>query len=177
MAVASRISIMVRALESQQRDLGLSSLPHLLEYPTAAVNSGSPEFATGTGDYQFDRVWSDERTLVATSEDLDLAGVLTSQLDGSTVTFVEIGGIYIYNASTTAGPALTVGGAAANQAYVGLFGAATERIKVGALGEFAWVAPLDGGGLTVTAGTGDQLKIDSGAATITYRIVLLGRSA
>jgi hypothetical protein len=175
MAVASRISIMVRALESQSRDLGLASLPHLLEYPTAAVNSGSPEFATGTGDYQFDRVWSDERTLTATSEELDLAGVLTSQLDGSAITFVEIGGILIYNSSTTA--ALTVGGAASNQAYVGLFAAATERIKVGPLGEVAWVSPIDGGGLTVTAGTGDKLKIDSGAATITYKIVLLGRSA
>jgi hypothetical protein len=175
MAVASRISIMVRALESQSRDLGLATMPHLVEYPTPAVNSGSPEFATGTASYQFDRVWSDQRTLTATSEDLDLAGVLTSQLDGSTITFVEIGGILIYNTSTTA--ALTVGGAAANQAFTGLFAAATERLKVGPLGQVAWVSPIDGGGLTVVAGTADQLKIDAGAATITYQIVLLGRSA
>ncbi len=177
MAVSTRINLMVRALESQVKDLGTASLPHLVEYPTAAVNSGQQDFATGTGDYQFDRVWSDERTLTATSESLDLAGSLTSQLDGSTVTFVEVGGILIYNTATAAASVLIVGGAASNQAYVGLFNAAADKIKVGALGMFAWIAPLDGGGLTVTAGTGDILKVDSGAATITYRIAILGRSA
>lgn len=177
MAVSARVEFLVRCVESQVKDLGTSTLPHLMTYPTPAVNAGLTEFASGTGDYQFDRVWSDERTLTATSEDLDLAGVLTSQLDGSTVTFVEIGGIFIYNKATAAASRLSVGGASANQAYVGLFAANNDIVKVGALGSFQWVAPLDGGGLTVTAGTGDTLKIDAGAATITYQIILLGRSA
>lgn len=177
MAVSTRVQILLRAFESQVRDLGTASMPHLMEYPTPAVNSGLSDFASGTGDYQFDRVWSDERTLTSTSETLDLSGSLTSQLDGSTVSFVEVGGILIYNSAATAAAVLTVGGAASNQAYAGLFGASADKIKVGALGMLMWIAPMDGGGLTVTNSTADQLKIDSGSSTITYKIVILGRSA
>jgi len=177
MSVSTRVQFMMQCLELQARDLGNAQMAHRAEYPTSAVNSGLIEFGSGTGDNQFDRIWTDERTLSATSESLDLAGSLTSQLDGTTVTFVEVGGIWLYNTATSAASVLIAGGAASNQAYVGLFGAAADKIKIGALGQLFWFAPLDGGGLTVTAGTGDLLKIDAGAATITYRIALLGRSA
>ena len=175
MAVATRLQFIARFLESQALDLGTSSYPALIEYPTAAVNSGSPDFATGTASYTFDRVWTDDRTLTATSEALDLHTSLTSKLDGSAVSFVEVGGIVIHNTSTTS--ELIIGGAASNQAFANLFGAATERIKVQPLGLFVWFSPIDGAGLVVTNTSADQLKIDAGAATITYRIALLGRSA
>lgn len=176
MAVASRIPVLLRFLESATRDLGVPTMAHVLEYPPSALNSGSPEWATGTGDWQSDTVWSDERTVTGAAEQLDLRGTLTSQLTGATLTFVEVSAIVVINTATALASVLLVG-AGANPAFAGLFGATGDIIKVGPSGLLVWVSPLDGGGLTTTAGTADMLTIDPGAATITYRIAILGRSA
>lgn len=130
---------------------------------------------SGTSNSQSDVVWSDTRTLAATSEDLDLAGSLPAPLDPSgTVTFAEVTLIAIRNKSTTSTEILSVGGAAANQ-FINWVGDATDIVKIGANGVLLWTAPVDGA--AVTAGTGDKLKIDSGADTITYDILIVGRSA
>ncbi len=166
MAVQTSVAVTLEALESSANDLGTALQKHLAQF--------SADYATGTGDSQFDLAWSDQRTLAAASEDIDLAGSLTKAI-GGTFTAVEIGVIYIRNRATVAASRLTVGNGT-NPAITGLVGAAAHTFRVPAGGIFLWVAPYDGGGLTVTAGSADVLKIDAGAATITYDIVVLGRS-
>lgn len=172
MAVNLSILAKVLGMEIQGKDLGIATMPHLLEYPGDLFRG---QFPTGTTDNKQDLIWSDRRTLTATSEQLDLAGVLTSAL-GGTITMVEVRGIMIVNRATAAASRLKLG-AGANPAYDGLFGATGDIIQVPASGLFLWHAPLDGGGLTVTASTGDMLTLDSTAATITYDIVVWGVSA
>lgn len=124
----------------------------------------------GTGTDQANMVWGDQRSLSATSENLDLAGGLTDVF-GTTITFTYIKGLLIKNSTATAGANLLVGGAAAN-AWYAPFNAATDIVKVGPNGSLLIWHP--GAGWAVTAGTGDILKIDSGAATIIYKIMIIG---
>lgn len=133
----------------------------------------SISLANGTAANQSDLLYQASRQLIATSEDLDLAGVLLDAF-GSALTFIEVTGLYIENTNTTPGAVLTVGGAAAS-GFISPFGAATDKIKVGPGGVLLLSSPVDG--YAVTAGTFDKLKVDAGAATITYKLGILGRSA
>jgi hypothetical protein len=127
----------------------------------------------GTGADQANQAWSDTRTLAAsTSEDLDMAGVLTDAF-GSTITFTKIKAILVM-ADADNGDNIEVGGAASN-AFASFLGDATDVVIVPPGGLFLLTAP-DATGFAVTAGTGDLLKInnaDSGAAA-DYTIVLIG---
>lgn len=120
-----------------------------------------------------DILWKDTRTLAASAtEDLDLTGALTDAF-GATVAAAEIVAIYI-----EAAPANTnnvVIGAAASNAFVGPFGAATHTL---ALAPGMFIPFVNQNGWAVTAGTGDLLKIaNSGAGTsVTYSIIVIGRT-
>lgn len=169
-------TLLVRALFQEQaaNDLGTGNQQHLFEFP-GSLNPGGT-YVSGTTDNKADIVWSDTRTVTAAAESLDLRGVLTAAIGGTALAFVEVVGIFIKNKATAAASTLSVG-AGSNPAFAGLFGATGDIIKVPASGCLLWFAPLDGGGLATTAGTADILYIDPGAATITYDIVILGRSA
>ncbi|MDP2307992.1 MAG: hypothetical protein Q8P18_18350 [Pseudomonadota bacterium] len=170
MAVDLTLSIRALIAESSALDNGTAVMTHLLEFPGTL---GSGNYLTGTTDNKQNRVWTDTRTLVATSETLDLYGSLPEAIGGAVINFVEVRGILIKNRATNPGFLLTVGNGAA-AAYQGLFNGAAERIKVPASGCFLWFAPLDGGGLVVTNTTAQDFKLDSGAATITYDIAIWG---
>jgi len=172
MAVNLTISVDVLGRQTTALDLGTSTTAHRGTYPGTLH---STDYATGTGDNQQDLIWSDTRTAAASADTIDLAGSLAGA-HGGTVTFVEVRGIYIKNKATAAASTLLVG-AGSNPAFSGLFGATGDIIKVPASGCFLWHAPLDGGGLAVTAGTGDILTIDPGAATVTYDVIIWGASA
>lgn len=172
MAVDTTLALRLMCSETAAEDLGTAQKSHLFEFPGTL---GTGNYVTGTADNKFDLVWSDTRTLTAAAESLDLYGSLTTKVTG-TISMVELCGIFIRNESTTAASVLKVG-AGSNPSFAGLFGATGDIIKVGASGLFVFFAPLDGGGVTVTNTTADILYIDSGAATITYSILLLGRSA
>lgn len=128
-------------------------------------------YSNGTGDSQVNRVFADQRTLAATAEDLDLSGGLTDAF-GNTITLAKLRGLIIENTATATGANLLVGGDANS---IPIFGAAADYIKIPPGGFFAWSGPVDG--ITVTAGTGDILQIDAGAATITYNIWVIGATA
>lgn len=133
------------------------------------------QFESGTGAGQADLLWMDERTLAAsTSEDLDLAGVLTDAL-GATVTMAEVVAILV-----VADPANT------NNVVLGdatqpvpLLGGTNPTISVKPGGAFMLCAPNAAGQFTVGAGATDDLKVaNSGAGSaVTYKIAVLGRSA
>lgn len=131
-------------------------------------------FVPGTGTGQADKLFSDTRTLAASAtEDLDLAGGLTDPL-GSTLTFVKIKAIYI-KASAANTNSVVIGAAASND-FVGPWSAdGTTSIPPG--GELLLVH--GGAGWTVTASTGDLLKIanSSSGTGVTFDIILIGTSA
>lgn len=169
--VDTQLYLRLACQEQAVNDLGVAQQPHLFEFP-GTLNPGG-NYGTGTTDNKMDVIWSDQRTLVATSEQLDVRGVLTSAINNTALAFIEVRGIFIKNHSATA---LLVGGGA-NPAFAGLFGATGDIIKVPPQGLFAWFAPMDGLGLSTTAATADMLTMDSVASTVIYTIVLLGVSA
>lgn len=170
LSVTARLRVLLDVVETntsagvQERS---SVLQHTIEYD-------SGEQTSGTTSGKQDRVWSDLQTVAAGVPDTwDLAGTLTSELNGATVTFVEITGMLIRNKSTTTGEYLEVG--AGSNPFAGWVKAAGDALIVGPGGMLVLTAPIDG--LAVTSGTGDILTITSASGTITYDIVLLGRSA
>ncbi len=130
------------------------------------------EFTSGTGDYEINKIVSDERSLSASgTENLDLAGGFTDAL-GNTVTMTAVKAILVIaDAGNTNN--VVVGGDATNT-VLGIFTAEADSIEVKPGGVFMWVAPKTGA--TVTATTGDLLMITNGSSgtSVTYKIVILG---
>ena len=168
MTLASSISLKATADLASPLDLVTSVAP-LSFSETIAL-------ATGTGADQADLIFSDTRTIAASSdEDLDLAGGLTDAL-GSTLTMVRVKAI-IVTADSGNTNNVEVGGASANQ-FINWVGDASDKIVVMPGGMFCLVAP-DATAYAVTAATGDLLNIaNSGAGTgVTYSIIIIGASA
>lgn len=129
-------------------------------------------WTSGTAIDQANMMWSDTRTLAAsTTEDIDLAGVLTNAF-GSTITFTRIKAIMISAAATNVNN-VVIGGDA--NALVGWVGATNDLINVRPGGTFLITAP-DATAYAVTAGTGDILQIanSSSGSSVIYDIVLIG---
>lgn len=148
---------------------------HDLGTPAVKIDTGRKtfDFVNGTTAGKADRAFGDLRQLAASaSENLDLAGGLTDAF-GATLTFAKIVAIVVKASEANTGD-IIVGGAASN-GFVGPFGAAAHTVAVKPGGALALVAPQ--GGWTVTAGTGDILKVANAvAAAAEYEIVLLGTS-
>jgi len=169
MAVINEIALQVKATEQQPNDLGTSSLVHRFNL-LGAEGLDRITVPNGTGAGEQNRVWSATLALAAAPADLDLAGGLTSKLDGSAVTFGTVLGFALVNKSTTAAEVVTVGGNA--NAFVNWVGAQAHTVKVGPGGVlFVW-DPTDG--YAVTAGTGDVLTLDPGAATFDVDLIIWG---
>jgi len=142
---------------------------------SAAVNVPvSLALANGTGTNQVDRMFSDQRTLTAsTSEDLDLAGILTDAF-GVTITFVKVKAIWIKASSANTNNVVV--GAASSADFVGPWSTdGTTSIPPG--GSMLVSAPVSG--WTVTATTADILKIanSSSGTSVIYNLVIIGTSA
>lgn len=136
-------------------------------------------FTTGTGDLNFDRIYSKVGTLSASGTlDLDFAGSLSDSL-GQTITMVEIAAIIVKNRATAVGVTLQVGGTGGGAGLATLFGNTADFINVPASASIALVCPLDGGGYAVTATTADTLRFTnaSGSTALDYEILICGRSA
>ncbi len=127
----------------------------------------------GTAVDQSDLIWIDkDRNLNATTEEIDLSGSLTDAF-GDTVAFNFVTGMYIWNKNTTATETLKVGGSATNA--FPLFDNSTDIYEIGPDGVF-FVNEPSLAAKNVTAGTGDLLKLDAGAANITFDIAIWGRT-
>lgn len=151
---------------------------------TGSNDMGNPEqravlekvlqFASGTTANKADGVFTDTRTVAASSnDDVDLAGALTNAL-GATVASAEIVGIVIVNKSTQT---LTVGVAGTNP-WVTMWAATGDGIKVFPSGVFLNFAPDANGLGAVVGGSSDVLRIANGAgADADYDIAILYRTA
>lgn len=151
--------------------LSESTLGGLKEF-TKTVSELTTYTPGTTADTMTNLLYSDTRTLAASAtENLDLAGGLTDAL-GATITAAEITTIYISaHASNTNN--VVVGNV--TNGFTGFIGATGElTLKPG---DYALLNSKDG--WTVTAGTGDLLKIANSAAGtgVTYSIVIIGRTA
>ena len=160
---------LIRALCNLTGTLDLSNPSDSLDF------SARIQLTSGTGANQADLDFHDRRTLTASqTEDLDLAGVLTSPL-GTTLTFARIKAVLV-KASSSNTNNVNVTRPASNG--LPIFLAASDGIPVRPGGAFAWIAP-DATGVAVTAGTGDLLTFtnSAGSTSVTYDVVIVGASA
>lgn len=167
MAVGASISLQVSASESKS---GVTVGNALWSGNIAQ----SLTFGDGTTANKIDRVYVSERTVAsATNDDIDVAGSLTSAI-GTAFVAAEIVGIVVVNkpeegVNTTS---LTIGGSASG---IPGYTSAVESISPGGL--YAVISPDASGIATVTAGTGDILRITNGSGTSnTYQIAIFARS-
>jgi hypothetical protein len=161
------LDLKVKAALSNPLDLVTGAAPLEYDYKKTLTN--------GTTANAADLVFSDTRTINASSnEDLDLAGALTS-VYGSTLTFVEVRAIMIKAADGNTNN-VRVTRPASNG--VPLFLAASDGIDVPPGGVFFWACPADGK-VTVTAGTGDLINVanSSSGSSVTYDVIIVGVSA
>lgn len=128
--------------------------------------------ATGTSADQADLLFHDERTLNATSENLDLADLTDGHQE--TITIEKIKAIYVRVVTTTTLHTLTMGGATAS-AVASLFGATTDKHIIGPNGIYLNWNPGDG--WAVNTATAKLLRMDAGTHTVVYQIALWGASA
>jgi hypothetical protein len=171
--LTTRITTALAATATNILDMSTSTNPMTLTIPIV--------LASGTTTGKADVIFQDRRTLNAsTSETLDLAGgSLTGPL-GDALTFVKIKAIIVSTVPPTGGALNTndvvLGGIGSN-AFVGPFGATTHTIAVPPGSVTTLTNP--GAGWTVTAATGDLLKVLNGGSgtTVTYDIVIVGTSA
>ncbi len=129
-------------------------------------------FAHGTGANQANQIWTDQRTLTASStENLDLYGSLVSPL-GTTLNFTKIKAIMVYAASTNINNVLVGGGTAGMANWVGNI----NDIVVVRPGGFFMIAAPDATAYAVTDTTADILKIanSSSGTSVVYDIIIIG---
>lgn len=164
MSVTALIDLTVRGTQFGANDLGTPQMPFQL--------SERVEFSPGAAAGQANIVFSDTRTIAASSnDDLDLNGSLPGSLSG-TVGFTLVRAIIIRAAAGNTNN-VVVGGAASNQ-FVGPFGAAAHTLAIRP-GDELFITNR-GPGWTVTPGTGDLLRIANGGAgtPVTYDIIIIG---
>lgn len=166
--VAATLSVGVRAKQTGVADLGtpaiLVDILKQMEFTPGLPTAG----AVGVANILF----SDTRTLAAsTNENLDVAGVLADAL-GATITAAEIVAIYIAAAQGNTNDVQLTRPASNG---VPLFLAAGDGFAIGP-GDFSLRTYRNG--ITVTAGTGDLINVANGGAgtPVTYDIIIIGRT-
>lgn len=163
MNVTADIRLTASAVE--QLTIGLGTAP------ITSTASSSLSLASGTGANAINKVWSKSSTPAIGTPDTWTLSALTDDV-GRTVAFGKVRALVVINLDAVDGHALILGNAATNP-WAGPFGAGTNTVKVPAGGFLALVGPL-ATAFAVTAGTSDQLKVDPGANSVPYKILLVG---
>lgn len=166
MTISLSVSAKVRGTLSKAVDSGTASFP---------VNIGQVlDLVNGTGAGEANAIYHDAFSIAASgSASYDLAGALTDALGQATV-FSAVKAILLIADSTNTNNVVLGNGA---NPFVGPFddGTATITLKPGAT---LLVTDPSAAGWTVTAGTGDILKLaNSGAGSaVTGTIVIIGEA-
>lgn len=167
MALSATIKAGINASQTTSVDLGTST------FPLSVLQSIA--LSTGTGASQADRMFTDTRTVTASSnEDLDVSGSLTDAF-GVTVTFARIKAILVIADSSNVNN-VNVTRPASNG--VPLFIAAGDGLAVRPGGMFLW-ACSDATGVAVTAATADLINFanSSSGSSVIYTVIIIGASA
>ena len=150
-----------------------------LDMQTASAPGGLKRNYTltdGAGLNAANRVFTDRRTISASSsENLDLAASLVDAF-GATITFARIKGIVVAASSANTNNVL-VGGAASN-GFVNWVSDSSDVLVVRPGGLFVLLAQ-HATGYAVTASTGDILKVanSSSGSPVSYDIALIGAAS
>jgi hypothetical protein len=167
MPLTADIRLTVSGQQTTPLDLGTASFAFTDSLVASLVN--------GTAAGQADRIFTDQRTLIASAtEDLDLAGVLLDPW-GQAITFAKIKAIILKaavgntNNINVSRPAGATG--------VPLFLAISDGFVLPPGFCNAWFGV--GAGVTVTPGTGDLITLTNAAAgtPVTYNVIIIGTSA
>ena len=161
------IDVMFSVTEQNTLD-DLTSLFAMVKQVTTRLANGT------TNGTQADTVFYDRYTS-ASPVTLDLLGSLTSRLTGSTISFVDVAAVMVFNEAAAASGLKVTCGDATNP-WVGnaqMLGSANDVVVVHPQGFFLWVSP---DGCSPVAGTGDEFKMVPSAST-TWWVFILGRSA
>ena len=154
------------------------NLTRAVEFGNSALRitvGSDTAIASGTAAGSADTVYAEEAYSIAASgsQNFDLSGALTDPLGGSAV-FAKVDAIIVKAASANTNNVL-LGGASSN-AFVGPFADATDILAIKPGGQVTLFAGT--AGWTVTAGTGDILKIanSSSGTRVLFDLVIIGRS-
>jgi hypothetical protein len=131
------------------------------------------DYEQGTGANKIDCVYSNRNTALSGGAPLDLRGSLASVLDGSTVSFPIVVGVFVKNLSSTPGEFITIGGG--SNPFISWLSATGDGVKVGPGGSFQLFSPIDG--YATTAGTADILQLTEGAGTPGVEVMIVGRQS
>lgn len=183
------VAMAVAGLLVQQGDASAASLKARLEVKLTATltnvldltQADAPltalriqDFANGVGANQANVIWSDRRTLSAsTTEDLDLAGGGLVDAFGVAVAPVKLRAVVISSASANVQNITLFGDANS----VPLLNTAATTVTLQPGGLYVFTAPAVAG-VAVTAGTGDIIQVANGAGvSITYDVIIIGTSS
>lgn len=128
----------------------------------------------GTGARQADKVFSDTRTIAASSnDDLDLTS-LTDPL-GAALAFAGVKAIFVKAADGNTNDVVIGGG---TNPFIGPFADASDKVALKP-GEVLLITNRTAAGWAVTNSTADILRIANGGSgsSVTYSIILVGDSA
>jgi hypothetical protein len=170
MALQTLVSLNVQASQDSALDLGKAAFTAAKTYSTSFMN--------GVAAGQSNKLFTDTRTVAASSnDDLDLNGVLTDAFGGS-LALLRVRALIVVAAAGNTND-VVVGGAAANP-WLAPFGSGTDKVKVkpgATLALFAGIA--DATSWVVVPTTGDILRVANGGAgtPVTYDIVIVGADA
>lgn len=158
----------------------ISLVLSILNIPSSDLESPSSRlaqtlrnaFTNGSGAGQVNQMFSDTRTLASnTPESLDFNAGGLLDVFGNALTLTKLK-LLAMSADPTNTTSLTVGNV--TNGIVGFFGAATHSLLLNP-GSLLLITSPDAGGYTITAGTGDLLKVSNGnGASANYNIVVLG---
>lgn len=150
---------------------GANDLAGAIETVSVGKTTG---YSDGTANGQANKIFASQRRLaVSASENLDLNGGGLLDPNNAALNFATIRAIYV-RANDDNTDDVIVGGAASN-AFVGPFGGTTPTVAIKPGCEM--LITNKAGGWTVTAGTGDLLKVLNGGSTVGgvgYQIILIG---
>lgn len=162
------MSVAVNAVQDVTMDLSV--------VPAATLAwAKSLSFGIGAGAGAIDRVWFDQRTIVASgTDDLDFAGGGLVDVFGGAISLARIKLIAVYAASGNTNNVVVGGG---TNPITTIMGGTTPTTIVKPGGLWLVSAP-DAAGYVVTAATADILRLaNSGAgSSVTYDIIVAGAS-
>ena len=163
--LTARLALSLSAELTKSLDVGNAAYPATLGVTNV--------FTNGTGADQANELFTDTRTITASSsENLDLAGVLTDAF-GTTLSFTKVKALVITAAAANVNDVVVGGHPTA--AFFPMFGAANDTVNVKPGGTLVLVAP-DATGYPVVATTADMLTVanSAGGTSVTYTIAIVG---
>lgn len=164
MTLTTRVAVTISAALTSALDLVTAGAPAVVKFVL--------DLAHGSGANQANKVFTDQRTIAAsTTEDLDLNGGGLLDALGTVLVFAQVRVLYIKAAIANVNNITLFGDANS----VPILGTAATTVTLKPGGIFLFVDP-SAAGVAVTAGTGDIIQVaNAGAGTsVVYDIIIVG---